>query len=102
MEIIVTSVEKCADAKKLSALLVKSRLAKCATYFPAKSMYFWKGKFVDACEYAIEFKCDAKNAKRAKKLIEKTHPYSLPMVYSLAPSSVSKKYSKWLKSRYNL
>ncbi len=98
MKILVTSVEKCEDAKKLSLILVKSKLAACATYFPAKSAYFWKGKLVDSCEYIVEFKCDEKKASAAKKLIEKSHPYFVPMVYSISPSAVSSKYSKWLKS----
>lgn len=99
MKIIVTSVEKCADAKKLALLLVRSKLAACATYFPAKSAYFWKGGLADSCEYVIEFKCDAKKASAAKKLVEKSHPYEVPMVYSISPDAVSGKYSKWLKSK---
>lgn len=98
MKILVTTVEKCADAKKLAHLLVEKKLAACATYHPAKSIYCWKGKLADSREYVVEFKCADGKLADAKKLILSKHQYSLPMLYSISPSWADANYSKWLKS----
>ncbi len=98
MEIVITSYPDRKTCKKMADLLVKKKLCACVSYWPAKSAYYWKGKLARTSEFIFECKCGShKNAKAVTDFIVKSHPYSLPMLYTISPLSVSAKYSKWLK-----
>jgi len=96
MEIVFTSAKSEKDARKMADALVKNNSAACVNYWKINSVYKWKGKTVREGEYLLECKCD--DAKKTMAFIRKIHPYALPMLYSVSPSSADAKYSKWLKT----
>ena len=81
MRILITSVAKKKEAKKLSKKLVKKGLAACVSSFSAKSIYLWQEKL-----------CDEK-----EQILRKHHSYETPEILALKPKDVFKKYENWIK-----
>ncbi|WP_103620623.1 divalent cation tolerance protein CutA [Campylobacter concisus] len=96
MRILITSVTKKKEAKKLSKKLVKKGLAACVSRFSAKSIYFWQEEICDEKERILLIKTDAK-FKKVAKFIKKHHSYETPEILALKPKEVFKKYENWIK-----
>ena len=96
MRILITSVAKKKEAKKLSTKLVKKGLAACVSSFSAKSIYLWQEEICDEKEQILLIKTDAK-FKKVAKFIRKHHSYDTPEILALKPKDVFKKYENWIK-----
>ena len=96
MRILITSVAKKKEAKKLSKKLVKKGFAACVSSFSAKSIYLWQEKLCDEKEQIVLIKTDVK-FKKVAKFIRKYHSYKIPEILSLKPKEVFKKYENWIK-----
>ncbi|WP_149724787.1 divalent cation tolerance protein CutA [Campylobacter concisus] len=96
MRILVTSVAKKKEAKKLSKRLVKKGFAACVSSFSAKSIYLWQEKLFGEKEQILLIKMDAK-FKKVAKFIRKHHSYETPEILSLKPKEIFKKYKTWIK-----
>ena len=96
MRILITSVAKKKDAKKLSKKLVKKGLAACVSSFSAKSIYLWQKELCDEKEQILLIKTDAK-FKKVAKFIKKHHSYETPEILALKPKEVFEKYEDWIK-----
>ena len=96
MRILITSVAKKKEAKKLSKKLVKKGLAACVSRFNAKSLYLWQEKLCDDKEQILLIKTDVK-FKKIAKFIRKHHSYETPEILALKPKEIFKKYEKWIK-----
>ena len=96
MRILITSVAKKKEAKKLSKKLVKKGLAACGSSLSAKSIYLWQEKLCDEKEQIVLIKTDVK-FKKVAKFIRKHHSYETPEILALKPKDVFKKYENWIK-----
>ncbi len=96
MRILITSVAKKKEAKKLSKKLVKKGLAPCVSSFNAKSLYLWQEKLFGEKEQILLIKTDVK-FKKIAKFIRKHHSYETPEILALKPKEVFKKYENWIK-----
>ena len=96
MRILITSVAKKKEAKKLSKKLVKKGLSACVSNFSAKSIYLWQEKLCDEKEQILLIKTDAK-FKKVAKFIKKHHSYETPEILALKPKEVFEKYENWIK-----
>jgi len=96
MRILITSVAKKKEAKKLSKKLVKKSLAACVSSFSAKSVYIWQKKPCDEKEQILLIKTDEK-FKKVAKFIRKHHSYEIPEILALKPKEVFEKYENWIK-----
>ena len=96
MRILITSVAKKKEAKKLSKKLVKKGLAACVNSFSAKSIYLWQKKLCDEKEQILLIKTDEK-FKKVANFIRKHHSYKTPEILALKPKDVFKKYENWIK-----
>ena len=96
MRILITSVAKKKEAKKLSKKLVEKGLAACVSSFSAKSIYLWQEKLCDKKEQILLIKTDVK-FKKVAKFIRKHHSYETPEILALKPKDVFKKYEIWIK-----
>ncbi|MBM3229012.1 divalent-cation tolerance protein CutA [Candidatus Parvarchaeota archaeon] len=100
MKIVTTTVDTLFQARKISALVVKRKLVKCAGFWKIEACYTWKGKFVQDTEYMIEMKCvDMKAARRASRLVASHHPYSVPMISIHDGGLANKGYRRWMKEK---
>lgn len=96
MRILITSVARKEEAKKLSKKLVKKGLAACVSSFSAKSIYLWQEKFFGEKEQILLIKTDVK-FKKVAKFIRKHHSYETPEILALRPKEVFEKYEDWIK-----
>ena len=96
MRILITSVAKKKEAKKLSKKLVKKGLAACVSSFSATSIYLWQEEFCDKKEQILLIKTDEK-FKKVAKFIRKHHSYETPEILSLKSKEIFKKYETWIK-----
>ena len=96
MRILITSVAKKKEAKKLSKKLVKKGLAACMSSFSANSIYLWQEKLSDEKEQISLIKTDVK-FKKVAKFIRKYHSYETPEILALKPKEIFKKYENWIK-----
>lgn len=83
------------EAKRVANHLIKQRLVACANYFPIESAYWWKGKIVNAKEVVSIVKTRTENWNKAKKEVEKIHPYSVPCIMKIEVEA-NKKYVDWI------
>ena len=96
MRILITSVAKKKEAKKLSKKLVKKGLAACVSSFSAKSVYIWQERLCDEREQILLIKTDVK-FKKVANFIRKHHSYETPEILALKPKEVFEKYENWIK-----
>jgi periplasmic divalent cation tolerance protein len=84
------------SAADAAAILVKKKLCACATLFPVRSIYSWKGSVEDQHECAVFFKSVNATKEKLKKAIAELHSYSVPEIIELSLSGVSKSYFEWM------
>lgn len=96
MLIVQTTCAGKREAEKMALALVKEKLAACVTIIPCKSFFFWKGKLEKKREFLLEAKVAGRKRAKAEQRIRQLHPYSLPMIISISPSSVNAAFEKWV------
>ncbi|MCB9362311.1 divalent-cation tolerance protein CutA [Candidatus Woesearchaeota archaeon] len=69
------------EARRIVRTLLEKRLIVCATFFPVKSMYRWKGDICDGVEFVSLIKTT--KAEAAKRMIEELHSYDVPCVIEI-------------------
>jgi periplasmic divalent cation tolerance protein len=97
MIVVYTTFPGLAVAKKVTRILLKEGLAKCVNILPSHSLYVWKGKLEEEREWVAIIKIRDALYKRVEARILSLHPYELPVVFSLKPGKVSKKFEEWLE-----
>ncbi len=85
------------EAKKIVGKLLQSKLIACATIFPVKSMYIWKGEPKNEKEYVSLLKAPAENWKKITNMILKLHSYEIPCIIRLESQSTLE-YNSWVDS----
>ena len=81
---------------KIANHLVKKKLAACVNITKISSVYSWKGKIENQSEYLALFKTTKTKLKPLKKELQKLHPYDLPEIAEINPTSINQPYLKWL------
>jgi len=85
------------EAKRISGLLLKKRLAACVSFIRQSDMYWWHGKIVKTngvVAFAVALK---KNYQVIEKLVAKHHSYEVPCILELPIGRAYKPYEGWLK-----
>lgn len=77
--------------------LLDEHLIACGTILPsARSLYHWKGKIEEAAEALVIFKMPVDRYSEFETRLRALHPYEVPEIISLTPSSVGESYSRWI------
>ena len=96
--VVLTTLPTRASARKISALLLKNKLAACVNIIgPAESSFWWKGKIDHAKEHLILIKTQTSRFVRLRRLLEKNHPYSVPEIIALRVVKGNAAYLKWIR-----
>ena len=95
MVLIYSTFESEKDAQKVAGTLLKKKLIGCAVFFPAQSMYWWKGAITTGPETILLMKTTKSLAVKAKKEIALKHPYEVPCILDW-PAGVNTSYLNWL------
>ena len=96
--IVLTTLPKRSDARRLGKLLLEKKLAACVNVFgPADSSFWWKGKIDQAREYLLLIKTRASSFSKLRRLLEKYHPYDVPEIVALPIVKGNAPYLDWIK-----
>jgi periplasmic divalent cation tolerance protein len=98
--LIMTTVAKQEDAKKLADLAIEKDMAACAQIqSPCTSTYRWQGQIETATEYPVHFKTNEANKKTLMSLLKQNHPYDVPEIICIKLDDVDSDYADWLNTQ---
>jgi len=94
--LVITTYPNLIIAKKVSAFVVKEKLAACAQISDnIISFYDWNNALQEDQEYRVIFKTNLKQLDALKHYIECDHPYKVPQLI-IIPVHSSDSYAEWL------
>ena len=94
--IIISTFPDKRTVTKIANQLVKKKLTACVNITKISSVYSWKGKVENQSEYLGLFKTTKKNSQSLKRELQKLHPYDVPEIAEINPTSINQSYLKWL------
>ena len=93
---LVTAGDR-ATADRLTAGLLRERLAACVTALPgASSAYLWKGRVEKAEEILLLVKTRRALRSGVTDFVKRNHPYEVPEIIFAAIDAGSRPYLDWL------
>ena len=94
---VLTTVGSEEDAERISAALVKRRLAACVqTLGPIVSRYRWQGAVETAREWQCLAKTEASRYPEVESAIRELHPYDEPEILATPIVAGSAGYLAWV------
>jgi len=98
--LIITTVAKEEDAKKLANLAIEKNMAACAQIqSQCSSTYRWQGQIETATEYPVHFKTNEVNKQSLMSLLKQNHPYDVPEIICIKMDDVDSDYAEWLNAQ---
>src|SRR5882762_1120414 len=94
-----THVGTRAQARRLVQAILNERLAACANMHPVESVFWWKGKKVEAKEFALVFKTAPDGLARLVKRLRLLHPYEVPYLAWGRNETVLPEYAAWVSAQ---
>lgn len=96
--LLLTTVAKKADARRLAKATLRHCFAACVQIFPnIESHYIWKGKKEISREFLVLAKTTITRRKDLLKLWSQIHPYDCPEIVALTGKAASA-YARWVKA----
>lgn len=95
MKLVYVTCSSEAEAKKISKIILKEKLAACINIIPSKSIYFWNKKLKEEKENILLVKTNKSKIKKIEKLIKKNHSYKIPCILNFSVNS-NKDFLNWL------
>lgn len=97
--LVLTTVPSAEVAERIAATLVEERLAACANIVEGvTSIYRWKGEVEREREMLIVLKTAGRTVRTLMSRLVEIHPYEVPEVVALEPSSGHAPYLDWVRS----
>ena len=94
--VLVTAKDK-KEAKKISAGLIKAKLAACVNIIDKiDSTFFWAGKIDLAKESLLVIKSKKDKLPQIIKLVKLMHSYEVPEIIALPIIAADKPYLRWI------
>ncbi len=94
--VVTTTLPKPADARRMAARIVESRLGACVQTMPIRSLYRWKGRVESAGEVLLAVKTRAGLAGRLVAFIRKEHSYEVPEILVMPVRGGLPEYLDWI------
>lgn len=94
--IIMTTAASAADAERLTALLLKHKLAACIQHLPIKSFYVFEGEQCHEPEILLLLKTRAALYEQIEALFKTEHPYTVPEILQIPVNQGFAPYLSWL------
>ena len=96
--LVLTTLPHRFEARKISRLILKKKLAACINLIgPAESSFWWEGKVDHAREYLLFIKTRSSQFGRLRQFLEKNHPYSVPEIVAFPIVKGNAAYLNWIK-----
>lgn len=96
---IVTTVATEEDAARIARELVETTAVACATFFPVRSIYTWKGATCDEVEHQIVCRVVEEGAGEVEHRLAELHPYETPAILRLPVLATNDAYAQWAGER---
>ena len=97
MQVLLTTIPT-AQAKSLVRQLLELRLVACGNILQgAKSLYWWNGEIQEEEESVIIMETTDEQVEYARQALMDFHPYDVPKILTLEPTSANEAYLEWLK-----
>ena len=94
--VLVTTKNK-KEAQKISASLIKAKLAACVNIVDKiESTFFWAGKIDQAKESLLLIKSEKDKLTQIIKLVRSLHSYELPEIIAIPLIAGNKPYLRWI------
>lgn len=93
---IVTTVATVEDAARIARELVETTAVACATFFPVRSVYTWKGALCDETEHQIVCKTLEARAADVEQRLAELHPYETPSILRLPVLHANEAFAAWV------
>ncbi len=98
ISILLTTVAKKSDARRLATASLQKRLAGCIQIIPGiESHFIWKDKKSTSREFLVLAKTTTRKLKPLEKLWKKIHPYDCPELITLSGRAAAS-YARWLQA----
>jgi periplasmic divalent cation tolerance protein len=95
--IVKTTFAKREDAESAAKILVRERLAACASVCSCRSFFLWGGRMRHEREFALELKTADKNYTRLERRIKGLHSHFLPQIIAMQVKRGSREYLQWVE-----
>lgn len=96
LSLLLTTVAKKSDARRLSTTALQHRVAACIQIVSGiESHYVWKGRKTASREFLLIAKTSPRKRKSLEKLWKKLHPYDCPELLHLSGQAAST-YARWV------
>ena len=94
--VLVTTKDK-KEAKKISACLIKAKLAACVNIVDkVDSIFFWAAKLDRAKESLLVIKSRKEKLSQIIKLVRSLHSYAVPEIIAIPIIAGDKPYLRWI------
>ena len=98
ISILLTTVAKKSDARRLAAASLQHRSAACIQIISSiESHFVWKGKKSTCREFIVLAKTTTRKMKSLETLWKKTHPYDCPELITLSARAATS-YARWVQA----
>ena len=98
ISILLTTVAKKSDARRLATASLQKRLAGCIQIIPGiESHFIWKGKKRTCREFIVLAKTTTRKLRSLEILWKKIHPYDCPELITLSGRAAGS-YARWLQA----
>jgi periplasmic divalent cation tolerance protein len=95
--ILSTFADEVTATSVIRALLNEEFIA-CGSIVPGiRSIYRWKGNVEESAEVQVILKTTAERASQCMARLRVLHPYEVPEIIELEPSSVDASYASWIR-----
>lgn len=97
--LVLTTVAKQSQARKLAKALIEERLCACVSIVPnLESLYHWNDRIESSGELLMLLKTTRRKLRSLERRLGELHPYEVPEILALEPSSIAPAYARWLSA----
>jgi len=98
IRLILSTFADEASATLVIRSLLDEGLIACGSMIPGvTSIYRWKDKVEESAEVQVILKTSAESASRAMARVAELHPYEVPGIIEVEPSSAGIPYASWIR-----
>jgi periplasmic divalent cation tolerance protein len=96
IRLVYVATADSAEAERLGQGAVERRLAACASDWPIRSRYWWKGGIERAEEHALLLKTSGKKLGALLRFLVRAHSYEVPDILEIKVPRAHEPYIQWL------